>query len=283
MIDKEQLAYYTLIIHNLHLVFIVLKISLVRQILGEVFIRKGSKPKCLGLVLEILQKENKILTKQDYLKKQQEQVQGWVSFAFNKLIWSPLTWTTKYIVNTAASNSTSSSSNTGNKWVVLNNSTSESDQTSVNQINYVLIESIDKKAIEIHEYLISKLTYPELDCLIDYEHFHRVCFEEFNIKDNDDLELILANLLGKRRIITNDTLVKDKKLLKFSPISTGNANLKISELEVSFYVLKLSESKIEKQLSYLNSDVEKINKEIKIIITFETKISTTSVKVVKKA
>ena len=248
--------------------------------LEDYFIRKGIKPKCLNIVLESLQKDRKIFTKNDFIKQQQQQ-QGWVSYAFDKLVWSPITWTTKYLYNTA-SQQIASKPQTANSWVQLNNSiTSENDSSNdSSNVNYIFVDIINKKSNDIHDYLINKITYPELDCVIDYEHFQKICSNEFNITNEDDIELILINLMGKKRVIMSDSLIKDRKLIKFSQKLSNNTNLKISELETSYYVLKLSEAKLDKQINLLNTDIENANKEIKLLL--KQKLQQHALKLLKK-
>ena len=254
-----------------------------QKTLEDIFIRKGVKPKCFDIVLENLQKERKVLSRHDFIKQQQQQ--GWVSYAFDKLVWSPLTWTTKYLYNTATQqSSTVSKIQATSNWIALNasklNESEMSSDTSSANVNYVFVDIIDKKSNEIHEYLVNKITYPELDCLIDYEHFQKICENEFKIKNEDDVEIILMNLIGKKRVIISETLVKDKKLIKFSQKLSNGSSLKINEIETSYFVLKMSEMKLDKQINILNTDIENANKEIKFLL--KQKLQSHALKMLKK-
>ena len=249
----------------------LLKIN--QKSLEEFFIRKGTKPKCLNVVLETLQKERTCISRSEFIKQQQ---QGWVSYAFDKLVWSPLSWTTKYIINSAISPTVTPSANQS-----LNNSIYENDSKSESsKIDYIFLDIVEKKSHEIHNYLINKVTYPELDCLIDFNYFQTICSEQFKITNKDDIELIVSYLVGKKRIVVNDTLVKDKKLIKFSQTLSNKADVKITDLETSYYVLKLSEDKFEKQINLLNVEIENMNKEIKLLL--KQKMHQQALKLLKK-
>ena len=274
-----KLNFWTKTINQFAHDFELMKIN--QKSLEDNFIRKGVKPKCLNLVLESLQKENKILTRNDFIKQQQQQ-KGWVSYAFDKLVWSPLTWTTKYLYNTASQQIASKTTQPANNWVQLNSSLTIENESlnDSSNVNYIFVDIINKKSNDIHDYLINKITYPELDCVIDYENFQKTCSNEFNIKNDDDVELILINLIGKKSVIVSDTLIKDRKLIKFSQKLVNNSNLKISELETSYYVLKLSEAKLDKQINLLNTDIENSNKEIKLLL--KQKLQQHALKLLKK-
>ena len=66
------------------------------------FLRKNVKPKCLDLVLSELVKEKRIVSKTDALKPV---AQGLIQNVFNRLIWTPITWSTGYFFRSSSSSS----------------------------------------------------------------------------------------------------------------------------------------------------------------------------------
>ena len=62
--------------------------------LASCFMRKGIKPKCLELVLNEMIKDKVMLTRDEVLKPKP----GLIKNIFNKLIWSPLSWSTSYLL-----------------------------------------------------------------------------------------------------------------------------------------------------------------------------------------
>lgn len=67
------------------------------------FIRKSIKPKCLDLVISELSKEKKLVARDEALKP--VAASGIIHNVFNKLIWTPLSWSTSYLFRSASQSS----------------------------------------------------------------------------------------------------------------------------------------------------------------------------------
>ena len=65
------------------------------------FCRKNAKPKCLELVLGELVRERALIKRDEFLRPQV----GLVQTVFNKLVWSPLAWSSGYIMRPIQSTS----------------------------------------------------------------------------------------------------------------------------------------------------------------------------------
>ena len=95
--------------------------------LESCFLRKNIKPKCLELVLSELTLAGTFKTRDEALKPKV----GFVKTIFNKVVWSPLTWSTGYIFkqtylssiltySTRVSSSPASLTNATGKFKILN-------------------------------------------------------------------------------------------------------------------------------------------------------------------
>jgi charged multivesicular body protein 7 len=223
--------------------------------LEEAFMRNGTKPKCLNKVVEsILNDTNsKIKERNSFMNKQ-----SWLTFAFTRLVWSPLTWTTSYLI---------SKTDLGSRLSFTKNPVDIQDGMG-DSCEYVFLEQLTIKSHEIHVLLNSDLIFNDIDCICDYERFVSVCTSHGVALD--DIDLILVQLVNDKHLLINANLIKNKKLIKFMPINqTSNAQATrqiddITELEFNYYLLKLNETNFEKQVNTLNRQLNELMDQVKL-------------------
>jgi charged multivesicular body protein 7 len=242
--------------------------------LENFFIRKGIKPKCLELVLNEMLKEMSILTREDALKPKA----GLLKNVFNKLIWSPIAWSTSYLIKATPLNSFvspnktaskilsspsvyTSPSSTGLSSSYLDHSKSTASPISKNQedksgATLVLCDLVEKKSQSVLKKLQSEVVYRNVDAVILYESL----FETFEDIAVNDLELILRYLEVNQKILITD--IDGIRMVKFSLANNNNVE-QINQIESSYHKLKATEKRLEIESSKLENQIESLNTTIK--------------------
>jgi hypothetical protein len=172
----------------------------------------------------------------------------------NKCIWSPLVWSTSYILNnTAISSYIPYRSPSAPNLTDLNSSTlSQKNESSLADTTLVNVSMIDTKSSELLSMLRTKVIFNNVDCLIEYERLYDLCRKI--LPDDDqiekDMELLVKYLEVNHRVIVFEA-EDNKKMIKFA---MGSANvLPVTELELSYLQLKETEKKLEAETIKLES------------------------------
>lgn len=225
------------------------------------FSRKKIKPKCLEPVLNELIKEGSFKTQSEILKPRP----GILQNVINKCIWSPLVWSTSYILNKTAISSyiPYRSSSTPNLTDLNSSTLSQKNESNCAESTLVYVNMIDTKSTELLNILRTNVIFNNVDCLIEYERlfeFGRKILPEDDVQMEKDLDLLVKYLEVNQKILVFED-DDNKKLVKFA---LGSANvLPATEVELSYLQLKETERKLESETQRLETDVSSLNETIK--------------------
>ena len=234
--------------------------------LENFFQRKNIKPKCLELVVSEMLKEKTLFTREDVLKPRE----GLIRNVFNKLVWSPLAWSTSYLLKpltyTASaanfqtmSNQSSLNSPRSSSSPSLDILTSPGGSTLKNENKYfVFPDLIENKANELLKTLQDTVVYRNVDSLIEYDQLYSIAG---NYSDND-LNLLIKYLEVNQKVLIDDKLIENKKLLKFTIRTNSNVE-PVTDMELSYLRLKQTERKLELESSKLSQQIDGLNNDIK--------------------
>jgi hypothetical protein len=241
--------------------------------LEEAFVRNGMKPKCLDIVLDSILNDTccQIKERNSLLKQQ-----SWLTFAFTRLVWSPLSWTTSYLISKTALGSQLSFANKHHQATSTKDDAID-DNDMRNHCEYVFLEQLTVKADEVYTKLNADLIFNDIDCICDYDRFVAIC--SCHDVPLDDIDLILTQLVNDKRVLVNTSLVKNKKLIKFMPIIDSESRMSasrrpladITDLEFNYYLLKLNESNMERQVDALNRQLTMLMDQVKANLKLKNK------------
>ncbi|CAF0814700.1 unnamed protein product [Brachionus calyciflorus] len=253
------------------------KIQFDQKKLENYFIRKGKKPKCLELVINELHREKSILTSQEFLKPKS----GILVSMFNKLVWSPISWSTSYLFKASNSNGESTTTFYSSSFTPkspksnLENSFSSPQKVKDSQI-FILPNIAETKSLELLKKIQSQIVYNNVDCVLEYEKLFHLVSDTLN---DQDLDLILKYLEINQKILIIESNELNTKLIKFCSNSNQNV-LPLNEIELSYLKLKDTEKKLEFESDKLTNQIDSLNNDIKVQLKLGNK--NTALKLLKK-
>jgi hypothetical protein len=233
--------------------------------LEHFFQRKNIKPKCFELVVSEMLKEKTLSTREDILKPRQ----GLIKNVFNKLVWSPLAWSTSYILKPLTYTSSSANFQTNNPSSLSSPRSSSSPSLDIltspggsilkNDNRYfVFPDLIENRSNDLLKSLQDNVVYRNVDSLIEYDQLYSLAG---NYSDTD-LNLLIRYLEVNQKVLIDDKLIENKKLLKFT-IKTNSNVEPVSDMELSYLRLKQTERKLELESSKLSQQIDSLNNDIK--------------------
>lgn len=230
--------------------------------LENMFIRKGKRPKCLELVINELLKESTIITKEECLKPKT----GMLTNIFNKLLWSPLSWSTSYFFKASTSNGDSTSTFYSTSFTPKspkqNIDRSFSFQSPLKETDlkcYAIPNLVEAKSQEILRKLQSNVIYKNVDCVIEYDRLADCLSESIN---EEDLDFILKYLEINQKILIISSQELDRRLVKFC-FNSNDKVMPLNDVETSYIKLKDSFNKLEMECSKLSNQTDSMNKDLK--------------------
>lgn len=185
---------------------------------------------------------------------------GILQNVINKCIWSPLVWSTSYILNkTAISSYIPYRSSSIPNLSDLNSSTlSQKNESNCGDTTLVNVNMIDTKSTELLSMLRTNVIFNNVDCLVEYERLFelgRKILPEYDADDvqlEKDMELLVKYLEVNQRIIVFEG-EDNKRLVKFA---IGSANvMPVTEIELSYLQLRETERKLESETQRLESNL----------------------------
>jgi hypothetical protein len=240
------------------------------------FVRQNAKPKCLELVLNEMTKDGALITKEEALAPKK----GILQNAFNKLVWSPLAWSTSYLIKQTPlsfyfySDKSTSLTTTA---ATLDASPSKPTTLPASPLSsirregatydkvYVLIELVESFSALLLKQLQTHVVYRNVDCVVEYEHACELAKESFDCISDNDIELLIKYLEANQKVLILENAIENKKLIKF----TNNANQnveKLTEIELSYLKLKETESKLERDYESAHKQIDELNGSIKALL-----------------
>jgi len=242
------------------------------------FKRKNLKPKCLDLVINEMIKDATIKTIDDALKPKP----GLIQNIFNKVVWSPLAWSTTYVLSqtplnflitsptkTKKSEQTLSSSFSSPNCSFRSPTSPRSpsfETTFIGESNdrvLVNINLLESKSQELINILNESVVYRNVDCVISFDEL-KIKAQKLLNKTSlvEDLDLIIKYLEVNKKFLTFvEPRVNNQKYIKFTSNLYQNVT-PVTEVESSYANLKESQRIMDDESSKLNEQIESINKEI---------------------
>ena len=255
------------------------------------FKRKNIKPKCLEIVLNEMNRDGSIKSVNEALKPKA----GLIQNIFNKVVWSPLAWSTSYVLSQTplsflvksgpfqantdhySLSSSFTSPNTSFRPPVSPRSpsldSSFSEHTSPN--TFVNMQLLETKSLELLNLMSENVVYKNIDCVLSYDELIKTVREKILGKSKSlekDLDLLLKYLeVNKKVLLFNEPKMNNKQFIKFT--SSLNQNVSpVTQVELSYSNLKETERIIEEESNKLDMEIESINREINTCLKQQNKI-----------
>jgi hypothetical protein len=260
--------------------------------LESCFMRKGKKPKCLDLVLSELMKEKTLVTRDEALKPKP----GLIKNILNKFIWSPLSFTTSYILKQANltpmndSKSTLTPTKQSSFLTATSPNSSFSSPTTSrvkpetsNADSLVFLNLVENKSQRLLKHLQDTVVvYRNIDTVIEYEKLCDIYMNNISGQSaftQSDFELVLKYLEVNQKCLVNQTEFENKTLVKFA-LSMNGYVAPITQIESSYQNLKYTEKKLEDEINKFSNQIEVTNEAIKSYLKQQQK--NTALKLLKK-
>lgn len=227
-------------------------------LLENFFTRNKIKPKCLESVMNELQASGSFKTRSDALKPKL----GLIQNVINKCIWSPLAWSTNFILEkTAIKSYIPYRSNSTPNLSDLNLSTASQKSDSSDKTQFVNVNMIETKSNELLTLLQKRIVFNNVDCLVEYDHLFDLAPQFLNNSSAErDIELLVRYLEANQKLIVFMSENK-KKLVKFS---MNNQNVTpVTEIELSYMQLKETEAKLETETNKIEGEISSLTETIK--------------------
>lgn len=230
--------------------------------LESYFIRKKIKPKCLEAVMAELLTEGSFKTRSDALKPKLGVIQN----VINKCIWSPLAWSTNFILEKTAISSyiPYRSSSTPNLTDMNLSSISQLSDNTNSADQFVNMNMIEIKSNEFLNLLRKKVVFNNVDCVIEYERIFDYAAQLLNGNDVErDIQILIKYLEVNQKLIVF-TSENNKKLVKFS---VNNQNVApVTEIELSYMQLKETEAKLGFEVNKIEDEINSLTETIKGLV-----------------
>ena len=256
------------------------------------FMRKGKKPKCLEMVLSEMMKERMFVSRDEALKPKP----GLIKNIFNKLVWSPLSWSTSFILKQAnfsnINENLSSTSSPVKQSTFISASSPNSSicsptsirvKTADNANSIVFLQLIEAKAERLLKYLQDNVVvYRNIDAVIQYETLCDIYLNNISGQSDStqsDFELVLKYLEVNQKCLINQTELENKTHVKFALNMNGYVT-PMTPIEASYQNLKYTEKKLEDEINKFTKQIEVTNEAIKNYLRQNNK--NTALKLLKK-
>lgn len=253
-------------------------IQLDLSLMENSFKRRNIKPKCLDLVLNVMIKEGSLRTLDDALKPKPSTLQT----IFNKVVWSPLAWSTSFVLRQtplsflvssptkcieSESFSAYASPNASFRSTSSPRSLESSFSGARDDFHYgqvlVNINLLETKSRNLLDLLNKNVVYRNIDCVLSYDELKNVANEILTTNLEHDLELIVKYLeVNKKILVYFDPKISSKKFVKFTLNINQNVT-PVTDMESSYANLKESERLIEEESNKLNAQIDTMNNEIR--------------------
>lgn len=230
--------------------------------LENCFMRKNIKPKCLELVIKEMLTDGSFKTRTEILRPKQ----GLIQTVISKCIWSPLTWSTNYLLEkTQIASYLPYRSNSTPNLCDLNSSTlSQNSVSPSSNIHFVNSIMVEQKGSELIRTLQKYIVFSNVDCIIDYEKLVEISRKIVNSNESD-IELVIEYLESNLKILVHELEDSNKKVVKF----TSNFQQSVSpvtDIELSYNQLKQTEQKLEKDTQNIEAEICSLNDTIKSLL-----------------
>ena len=180
-------------------------------------------------------------------------MKGILRNVFTKCIWSPLAWSTNYILEQTSISSylTGRSNSTPNLTSDLNSSTLSTNLENLSERKFVNVAMIESKANDLMTILQKSVVYRNVDCIIKYEKLKVLSKQILSYNLDDDLELLLKYLEVNQKIIS--VVENNQRLIKFSISSQQNVS-PFTEIELSYLQLRETEEKLDMDINKIEGE-----------------------------
>ncbi len=248
------------------------------NLLENCFKRKSIKPKCLDLVLKEMHNEGTIKSLDEALKPKS----GLMKNIFNKIVWSPLAWSTTYVLNQTPLSflvqsvkkqpdlAVSSSLNQSYRSPISSPNSSFINEENSSLSPFININLLESKSIDLLNLLNENVVYQNIDHVLSYDELKKQA-HKIHVNQEADLDLIINYLeVNKKFICFIESKLNNKRFIKFT--SNLNQNVvPVTEIELSYANLKESERLIEDETTKFENEIESINNQIRSFLKLNNK------------